>query len=54
MAVGRAASPFQAQDAAVGRRLLEHGQHIDLIHHHVQLMPGGAGPGRRRLSLQAK
>lgn len=42
---GRAASPFQAQDAAVGHRLLEHGQHVDLIHHHVQLVPGGVGPG---------
>lgn len=37
----RVISPFQAQDTAVPSRLLKHGQHVDLVHHHVQLMPGG-------------
>lgn len=30
-----AASPFQAQDTAVTKRLFKHRQHVDLIHHHM-------------------
>lgn len=43
---GGAASPFQAKDTAIPNRLLKHGQHVDLIHHHVQLMPGRMGGSR--------
>lgn len=33
------ASPFQAQDTAVPKRLFKHGQHVNFIHDHMQLVP---------------
>ena len=50
----RVSSPFQAQDTAVPSGLLKHGQHVDLVHHHVQLMPGGQVRAGRELGLLVK